>query len=272
MKILRYIKVILLSIPVILYYHFRYTVRFLRHPEKYSLEYKYQILRKEIIFVMKRFKVDFKSLGQENILSEEKKLIICNHLSDMDPLFLIAMSEKPITFIAKKEAFSFPFIGKAARTIEAFPLDRQNLMKQIQQIKDVVSYLRDKSKPSVIVFIEGTRNRLPENPCLEFHPGTLKIAQKAECPIVLNAIYGTFRILDKRSYLKKYPIYSSYIKTLDVDYVKNMNTTEVAPMLEKEVNTEVDSLRSLDKKYILESNNSKRRKELETIVDARANS
>lgn len=273
MKILRYIKVLLICGPVIIFYHFRYTRRFLKHPERYSLEYKYQKIRKEIVFVIKRFKIDFIAHNYEPVANlKEKSLIISNHLSDLDPLFIIAMSEKPITFIAKKEMFDFPFVGKAAKVIEAFSLDRQNIMNQIKQIKDVVTYLKDPTKPSVIVFIEGTRNKHPENPCLEFHAGTLKIAQMANVPLVITSLYGTFRVLDKKSYLRKFPVFASYIKTIEADRVKTLNTVELAESLKKEIDAEVDLLRADDKKYILDSKNCKRRKASEILVDARANS
>lgn len=272
MKILRYIKVVIICAPVILYYHFRYALRFAKHPEKYSIEYRYKILRKEITFVLNRFKVNFDAENFESFSEGGKKLIICNHLSNLDPLFLIAMSEKPITFVSKKEAFDFPFVGKLMRSIEAFSLDRANLMKQVSEIKNVIAYLKDESKPSVVIFIEGTRNKHPEEPCLDFHPGTLKIAQKAGVPIVLTSIYGTFRVLDKRSFLKKFPIYGSCIRTLSVEEVSDFNTVDASAWLKKEVDDRVDLLRAKDKKYILESKNTKRRKRLETLVDARANS
>ena len=204
--------------------------------------------------------------------SKEKSLVISNHLSFLDPLMIIIKSEKPVTFIAKKEVFKMPFVGRVAKAIEVFPLDRDNIMSQLSEIKKVVSYLKDPEKPSVIVYIEGTRNRNPENPCLDFHAGTLKIAQMAGCPINVAATYGSFRALSKKSCLKKYPVYFSILETIPADEFKKTNTNDLAGQLRKKVDAKVDELRALDKKYIESMKISDKKKKLETRFDVRANS
>jgi len=270
-KLLQYILIVLIAAPVILYYHFVYMIRFARHPEKYPLEKRYKIARKEISFVIGLFRLDYHLEGMDEFVkSKEKSLLISNHLSFFDPLMIIIKSEKPVTFIAKKEVFKMPFVRQVAKAIEVFPLDRENLMSQLSEIKKVVTYLKDPNKPSVIVYIEGTRNRFPENPCLDFHAGTLKIAQMAGCPINVAATFGSFRALSMKSYLRRYPVSFAIIKTLHPDEYKQINTNDLAGSLRKLVNAKVDMLRDIDKKYIESMKISSKKKELETKVDIRA--
>ena len=270
-KLLQYIKIVLIAVPVILYYHFVYMIKFSRHPEKYPLEKRYRIARKEISFVIGLFKLDYTLENLEEFTnSKDKSLLISNHLSFFDPLMIIIKSEKPVTFIAKKEVFKMPFVKRVAKAIEVFPLDRENIMSQLSEIKKVVSYLKDPNKPSVIVYIEGTRNKNPADPCLDFHAGTLKIAQMAGCPINVAATYGSFRALSMKSYLRKYPVYFSIIETIPPDEFKKTNTNDLAGLLRKKVNSKVDYFRGLDKSYIESMKISKKHKELETKVDARA--
>ena len=271
LKLLQYIKIVLIAGPVILYYHFFYMIRYSRHPEKYPLEKRYKVARKEISFVINRFHLDYHmSRLEEFTNSKEKCLLVSNHLSFFDPLMIIINSEKPVTFVAKKEVFKMPFVRQVAKAIEVFPLDGDNIMSQLGEIKKVVSYLKDPSKPSVIIYIEGTRNKNPENPCLDFHAGTLKIAQMANVPIMVSATYGGFRALSMSSYLRKYPVYFSLIETLSSEESRKMNTNDLAGELRKKVNAEVDHLRYLDKIYIESMKISDKKKELETRVDARA--
>ena len=270
-KILQYLKIVLIAAPVILYYHFIYMIKFSRHPEKYPLEKRYRIARKEISFVIGLFHLDYTMENFEVFTnSKDKSLLISNHLSFLDPLMIIIKSEKPVTFIAKKEVFKMPFVGRVAKALEVFPLDRDNIMSQLSEIKKVVTYLKDPNKPSVIVYIEGTRNRNPENPCLDFHAGTLKIAQMAGCPINVAATYGSFRALSKKSCLRKYPVYFSILETIPADEFKKINTNDLAGQLRKKVDAKVDELRALDKKYIESMKISEKKKTLETMVDARA--
>lgn len=272
-KLLQYIKIILIAGPVILFYHFVYMIKFSRHPEKYPLEKRYRIARKEISFVIGLFHLDYHLEGFEEFSkSKEKSLVISNHLSFFDPLMIIIQSEKPVTFIAKKEIFKMPFVKRVAKAIDVFAIDRENVMSQLSEIKKVVTYLKDPNKPSVIVYIEGTRNRNPENPCLDFHGGTIKIAQMAGCPINVAATYGSFRALSMKSYLRKYPVYFSIIDTIPAEDFKKINTNELAHDLRNRVDEKVDYLRGLDKKYIESLKISDKRKVLETKVDARAKS
>lgn len=270
-KFFQYVKIILLAVPAILYYHLFYMIRYGRHPEKYPLEKRYKIARKEISYVIGLFKLDYYLEGMDEFLeSKNKYLLISNHLSFFDPLMIIIKSEKPVTFIAKKEVFDMPFVRQVAKAIEVFPLDRDNVMSQLSEIKKVVNYLKDPNKPSVIVYIEGTRNKFPENPCLDFHAGTLKIAQMAGCPLLVAATYGSFRALSMKSYLRKYPVYFSIIDKINSEDAKKINTNDLAGSLRKQINNKVDELRKKDMDYINNMKISNKRKELETRVDVRA--
>lgn len=272
-KFFQYVKVVLICGPAIIYYHFRYMIRFAKHPEKYSLEYRYKIVRKEIRMVAKHFHLDYNIENLEQFTSnKEKAVLISNHLSFFDPIIIIANSEKPVAFVAKKEVFKYPFAGKVAKALDVFGLDRNNLMAQLGEIRKVVDYLKDPEKPSVIIYIEGTRNRHPENPCLEFHPGTLKISQMAGCKLMIGATYGSFRTLDTKSWLKKYPCYFKIIDSISAEEAKKLKTTELADKLKENINQQVDEFRRMDIAYIEAMKISDKRKALETKVDARVKS
>ena len=270
-KILQYIKVVLICGPRIIYTHFRYMIWFAKKPDKYPLQKRYDIARKEIRAVLKRFHIDYQIEGLEKFTNNnEKALLISNHLSFFDPLIIIANSEKPVTFVAKKETFKFPFVGKVAKALEVFPLDREHLLAQFSEIKKIVTYLKDPSKPSVIIYIEGTRNRHPENGCLPFHAGTLKIAQMADSNLMIAATYGGFRPLSMNSYLRKYPCYLNVFEELNKNDVKTANTSELALFLQSKVDEQIDKLRYFDKNYINNLKIKDKIKELETKVDIRA--
>ena len=269
-KFFQYLKVVLICGPAIIYYHFRYMVKFARNPSKYPLEERYAVARKEIQMVLKHFHVDSKIENLEMFTkSNEKALLISNHLSFVDPLMIIAKSEKPVTFVAKKEVFDYPFAGKVAKALEVFGLDRENLMSQLSEIKKIICYLKDPNKPSVIIYIEGTRNKHPENECLEFHPGTLKISQMAGVKLMIGATYGSFRVLSKTSYLKSYPCFFKLMNTIEAEEAKKENTVVFAQKLKEKIDRQVDDFRRQDIKYINDMKISKKIKKSETRFDIR---
>ena len=267
-KYLSYIRLGVTAGVALLFYNLFYLRKFARHPERYPFEYRYRIIRKMVIYVLKRFHVDYRVEDFEHFGDLQRKcLIVSNHHSDADPLIMIANHEKPITFISKKEAFEFPIIGNALKALEAFSLDRQNLMNQIGQIRDIVAHLKDEKKPNLVVYIEGTRNRQPEDGCLPFHAGTLKIAKMAGVPIVPISIYGTSRILSAKSYLRKYPAFMHYWSIIDYSTYEKFDSNEEAENLRKEFDKDIDRIRQLDYDYVVNQRLTRKRKALETIID-----
>lgn len=267
-KLLSYIRLILTAGVAVVFYYLIYFAKFNRHPDKYSMEYRYKKVRKLVLYVLKCFRVDYVVSGYDKFLDLQGKcLIVSNHQSDADPLVMIAKHEKPITFIAKKEAFSFPFIGAALKCLEGFSLDRENLMNQISQIRDIVAHLKDESKPNIVVYIEGTRNKHPEDACLPFHAGTLKIAKMAGVKVVPIEIYSTFRILSKKHYLKHYPVFLNYDDPIDYSKYEKFESNEEANLLRETFDKKIDALRKLDLDYIYNLKMSDKHKALETMID-----
>lgn len=258
--------------PAILYNMFRY-IKYTRHPEKYPFEKRYQMVRKEILFVLRRFHIDVRKEGFE-VLANAKKpsLVISNHYSLMDPVMLIACSERPITFLSKKENLKMPFVGQILKMLQVFTIDRKNVLSQVRTLQQIGEYLKDETKPHVVIFIEGTRNKYPEGDLLEFHPGTLKIAYKANCNIVAATEYGTFRILKLNSYLKKYPFWWKINEPITPEQFAGKSTIDLAKEIRQKMNEQVDEFRAKDKEYIYNQKVSVHRKALETVVDLRVDS
>lgn len=267
-KLISYIRIAFTAGVCLIYYNLRYLRKFARHPEKYSYEFRYATIRRMVLYVLKHFHVDYKISGFENYTNLNTKcLIVSNHHSDADPLVMIANHEKPITFISKKEAFDFPIVGNALRALEGFSLDRENLMNQISQIRDIVAHLKDESKPNLVVYIEGTRNKHPEDGCLPFHAGTLKISKMAGVPVVPLTVYGTSRILSGKSYLRKYPTFLHYWQPINYGELENFDTNLEAANLRKAFDNDIDLIRKEDLDYVYSQRLTKRRKALETMID-----
>ena len=244
-KILSYLRIGLTAGVGVVYYNLRYFRKFAKHPDKYPFDYRYRIVRKMVRFVLKHFHVDYKVDGFNNFSDlNQKCLIVSNHHSDADPLIMNVL-----------------------RALEAFSLDRDNLMNQISQIRDIVAHLKDETKPNLIVYIEGTRNKHPENGCLQFHAGTLKISKMANVPVVPVTIFGTNRILSGKSYLRKYPAFVEYMRKIEYFKYEDFDTNLEAANLRKQFDKRLDEIRQKDLDYVYAQHLTKRRKALETIID-----
>lgn len=225
-----------------------------RHPERTPIEKRYKKLRDLIIFVLDHYRIDWKVKGLENLRALEKKkqvyLLVADHLSDLDPLSLVYWSERPISFVAKKEIKHFPFIASAVRSLDGVFLDRSDLRQNVLAMKKVESYL-EKGYCSVMIFPEGTRNRHPEGPMAPFHPGSLKPAFRTGAPILPLAMWGTQHPFHPNTDYKRYPVQFTFFPAFyPKDFGKD-TTIDLSGKIETLIASESYALRALESNYFL---------------------
>ena len=244
-----------------------YINKYIKHPEKYPLEVRWARIQKLIRRVLKVFRCDIHIEGQENLPKDGRYLVISNHLSTFDALVYIAISDRPITFAAKEETLEMPFVGKIFKALNGVALDRKNVMNQLAEIKQIVNQIKDESMPLMYIFPEGTRNKEPQNHCLEFKGGSLKLAYMARVPIVPFSTFGSFRVLEKKHYLKRYPIFVKIEKPIYPEEYKDIQSVVLADSLKERIDANVDSFRPRDKELVYAQKLSDKRKAKETLCD-----
>ena len=80
--------------------------------------------------------------GAENEPVSEPYLMVSNHISNADPVFLCAVTKhQQPHFMAKKELFKIPLLRGLIKALGAFPVDRKGndvgaIKKSIQMLKD----------------------------------------------------------------------------------------------------------------------------------------
>ncbi|WP_051309150.1 lysophospholipid acyltransferase family protein [Desulfogranum japonicum] len=115
-------------------------------------------------------------------------VIVCNHLSYLDPLLLIRTFPRHRT-IVKTRFFSLPIFGQVITRAGYIPASGEGHFARfmLQQLETMPSFLR--SGGNLFVFPEGTRNRGEK--AATFHPGALKIARLCQAPIYIVHIENT---------------------------------------------------------------------------------
>ncbi len=121
-----------------------------------------------------------KTHGTEKIPENGGYLICSNHTSLWD-VFVISVSlKRQVMYMAKKELFSIPVLGKIISALGAYPVNRGNA--DISAIKKTVSLLEDGN--IVGVFPQGTRYPGKELRETEVHHGVGLIAYRAKCGVI----------------------------------------------------------------------------------------
>lgn len=114
-----------------------------------------------------------------NIPKDDKVVIICNHLSWKDIPVLIAQMPGYKHFLAKKEFTKNRFVNWFFTKMGVFFVDRDKM--DLNAIRTGVGYL--KSNEGIIVFPEGTRNKVDEN-LQQIKGGAAMFAIKGQAPLV----------------------------------------------------------------------------------------
>ncbi|MCM1498981.1 MAG: 1-acyl-sn-glycerol-3-phosphate acyltransferase [Clostridium sp.] len=131
--------------------------------------------------------------GTENI-PDGPVLFVSNHRSYFDILVLHTTSTKRPGFVAKAEMDKFPLLNWWMRNICCIFLDRTDVRSGAEMIKNGAELL--KNGHSMVICPEGTRNQKPE--MLPFKEGSLKMAEKADCPVVPVVLMNTDQLLEIR--------------------------------------------------------------------------
>ncbi len=138
------------------------------------------------IFITPFSKIMFrvKCVGRENIPKEGAFVLCSNHTSMLDIVLLIVLSPRAICFMAKKEIFKYPILGRIFRRMGAFPVDRGN--NDLTAIRTACNIVKEGKVLGI--FPEGTRYRdcLPPR---EVKPGVGFVTMKTGVDIIPVSIY-----------------------------------------------------------------------------------
>lgn len=147
-----------------------------------------RIVQNMFKFFLKIAGIKLTVIGEENVPKDRAVLYVGNHRSAYDILITYSRTPRLTGYVAKKSLEKVPLLSLWMRFVYCLFLDRENLKEGLKTILKGVEYL--KKGISICIFPEGTRGK-EEGKLLEFKEGSLKMAEKAKCPIVPMALCNT---------------------------------------------------------------------------------
>jgi 1-acyl-sn-glycerol-3-phosphate acyltransferase len=138
-----------------------------------------------IVRTVSRLCWNIKHSGTENIPEHGGLIIAANHQSYFDPFWISIPIGRPVRYLAWKEAFSWPFVGKIITLLGAWPLQLEG--SDPAAIRRSLQWLRDGGV--LVIFPEGARGT-SNGEMLRFKAGAARLAMDAEVPILPVTIRG----------------------------------------------------------------------------------
>ena len=126
--------------------------------------------------------------GTSHIPEQGAALIVCNHVSYVDALLLMAVSPRPIRFVMDVSIFRLPVMSWLFRQVRAIPIASRRVDEAVMEraFEQVSQALREGQL--VCIFPEGKITDDGElNP---FRPGLTRVLQRDPVPVVPVALQG----------------------------------------------------------------------------------
>jgi 1-acyl-sn-glycerol-3-phosphate acyltransferase len=152
-----------------------------------------EFLMRFLIWLLMHTVYRLEKRGLENIPDEGAALIVCNHVSFVDALIIVAASRRPIRFVMDHQIFRMPVLSFIFRTGRMIPIAprKENPLLLERAYEEIDAALR--AGDLVGIFPEG---RLTDTGDLSpFKPGVTRILARTPVPVVplaLRGLWGSF--------------------------------------------------------------------------------
>lgn len=146
-----------------------------------------------------------RSIGRGNLPRKSGALLVCNHMSFVDAVMLLAAARRPIRFLIFKDIYELPLVRPWAKMMRAIPISSE------QRPRELIRSLREASDSIrrgelVCIFAEGQITRTGQ--LLPFRRGMERIMKGIEAPIVpvnLHGLWGSIFSFEGGRFLWKWP-------------------------------------------------------------------
>ena len=152
-----------------------------------------EYLLRFVAFLLTRCVYRFKVRGDENIPTKGAAILVCNHVSFVDAVLLMAASPRPIRFIMDSEIFRIPVLGWFFKLAKAIPIAPQRVDAAAYEQAFVQARAVLADGELLCIFPEGGITRNGE--LGEFKAGVMKLLQTSPVPVVpmaLQNLWGSY--------------------------------------------------------------------------------
>jgi 1-acyl-sn-glycerol-3-phosphate acyltransferase len=157
-----------------------------------------EYLLRFVAWVLSRFVYRFDVRGAEHIPAEGPAVLVCNHVSFIDAVLLMAASPRPIRFIMDHRIFRVPVLGWLFRLAKAIPIapQKEDPAAYEEAFAQAVQVLREGDL--LAIFPEGAITR--DGTLQPFKGGVMKILEAARSegidppviPMALTNLWGSY--------------------------------------------------------------------------------
>lgn len=207
------------------------------HPERYTEEERYRLV-KDVIRLMKLSgKVHTKAYGTENLPQEGGYIMYPNHQGKYDALGIIYTHKLPCSLVMDKAKSNTILVKEFVDLIQGKRLEKDNVRQALTIINEVAADVL--SGKRYILFPEGGYEFNNKNKVAAFKAGSFKSAIKAKSPIVPVALIDSYKVFNS-FHFGKITTQVHYLKPILYEEYQSMKSNEIALVVQERIQTVID--------------------------------
>lgn len=133
---------------------------------------------------------NYEVVGKDRLIEDRGALIVCNHVSFLDPPLVGIAHDNGVYFLARKTLFK-GFAAWLFPRWNSIPIDQENA--DMSSLKNIIKLL--KSGERVVMFPEGERSW--DGKMLEAKAGVGLIIAKSKTPVIPARLFGAHEALPR---------------------------------------------------------------------------
>ncbi|MGA1791252.1 MAG: acyl-[ACP]--phospholipid O-acyltransferase [bacterium] len=153
-------------------------------------------------------------VGKENVPREGGALLVCNHVSFIDPFLITACIQRFIRFLMYRKFYEMRLLNPLCRIMKVIPVSQEDSPKQMLLSLKMAAQALNEGE-IVCVFAEGEITRTGH--MLSFKKGLEFISRESTAPIIpvyLDRVWGSIFSFHKGRFFKKIPVKIPYPATV----------------------------------------------------------
>lgn len=207
------------------------------HPERYTEEERYRLVKHVIRLMKVSGKIHTKAFGTENLPSEGGYIMYPNHQGKYDALGIIYTHKLPCSIVMDKAKSNTILVKEFMELIQGKRLEKDNVRQAITIINEVAEDVI--SGKRYILFPEGGYEFNNNNKVADFKAGSFKSAIKAKAPIVPVALIDSYKVFNS-FHFGKITTQVHYLKPILYQEYQHMKTHEIALMVKTRIQQVID--------------------------------
>jgi 1-acyl-sn-glycerol-3-phosphate acyltransferase len=146
-----------------------------------------------VALVITRFMYRLEVKNGQHIPAQGPAVLVCNHVSFVDAVLIMAASPRPIRFVMDHRIFQSPVLGWMFRLLKAIPVAPQKEDPKVYEAAFEAAAQVLREGDLLCIFPEGGITR--DGSLGEFKGGVMKILERQPAPVVplaLHNLWGSF--------------------------------------------------------------------------------